>query len=511
MELDSEADPEVKKVKVSVVAISEEPMAKIISHYSNWHKVKKTVAYWLKIMEFLRKKFTSLTVEDMNVAENLIIRFVQQQEFTEEIQLLLSSKNVKVNSPLAKLNPYMKDGIIRVGGRLQNSDLDIEARHPILLPKKSAVTQMLIRAAHEKVGHMGRESVLAELRTRFWIVSSNSRLREVIKDCFLCRKYHAKVGQQMMADLPKDRVKAEQPPFTSVGVDYFGPFLVKSGRKQLKKYGCIFICLNIRAIHIEIADSLDTDSFLMALRRFIARRGQVKEIRSDNGTNFTAGCKELKIDIQNWNQKKISDALLQKDIAWTFNPPYASHHGGVWERQIRTIRQVFTALLKEQCLTEEALSTLMCEVESIINGRPLTTVSDDANDLSPLTPNHLLLLKCGPTLPPGIFEPTDNYARRKWRQVQYLSDVFWKRWRKEYLVLLQQRQKWTKCRENFKIGDLVLLVDGNSPRNHWKLGRVMEAYPDRHGFVRSVKLKTSTSILDRPISKLCMLRSNDML
>ena len=196
-----------------------------------------------------------------------------------------------------------------------------------------------------------------------------------------------------MADLPRSRVTPDQPPFTCVGIDYFGPFLVRQKRSLVKRYGAIFTCLALRAVHLEISHTLDTDSFILALRRFIARRGQVKEIRSDNGTNFTGAEKELRVMISSWNQAKIHDTLLQKGIKWVFNPPAASHQGGVWERLIRSTRKILGALTKEQVLDDECLQTLLCEAESIINGRPLTKVSDNPNDLEPLTPNHLLLLR----------------------------------------------------------------------------------------------------------------------
>ena len=183
--------------------------------------------------------------------------------------------------------------------------------------------------------------------------------------------------------------------------------------------------MTVRAIHVEVIHSLDTDSFLNALRRFIARRGQPKQIRSDNGSNFVRGEKDLREAVREWNQQKIHAFLLAKNIKWIFNPPAGSHHGGVWERCIRTVRKVMKALLKEQPLDDEGLTTLMCEAEAIINGRPLTKVSDDPRDPEALTPNHLLLLRSGPTLAPGVFSKEDCYSRRRWRHTQYMADVFW--------------------------------------------------------------------------------------
>ena len=242
-----------------------------------------------------------------------------------------------------------------------------------------------------------------------------------------------------MAALPADRVTPDRPVFTSVGVECFGPIEVKRGRSMLKGYGVLFTCLAVRAIHIEVAHSLDTSSFIAALRRFISRRGEPELMRSDNGGNFVAGNKELKEAV---NQQAIHDALLQRNIKWIFNPPSGSHFGGVWERCIRTARKVIGAVLKEQVLDDEGLSTLMCEVESIVNGRPITNVSDDPTDLQPLTPNQLLLMRSGPVAPPGVFQKEHLYSRSRWHQIQYMADLFWKRWVREYLPLLQKRQKW---------------------------------------------------------------------
>lgn len=218
-----------------------------------------------------------------------------------------------------------------------------------------------------------------------------------------------------MADLPEARVTAGKPPFTRVGVDCFGPFFVKRGRSYPKRYGVLFTCLVTRAVHIEVAHNLDTDSFLNALRRFMARRGQPEEIRSNNGTNFVGGERELRAAIQAWNQQRIDAFLVQKNVKWLFNPPKGSHHGGVWERCICTVWKVLNAIPKEQVQDDESLTTLMCEVGSIVSNRPATKVSNDSKDMEALTPNHLLLLRKGPELPPGTVTKNDCYSRRKWR------------------------------------------------------------------------------------------------
>ena len=151
---------------------------------------------------------------------------------------------------------------------------------------------------------------------------------------------------------------------------------------------------------------------------------------------------------------------------------------------------VLNSILTQQTLDDEGLETLLCCVESIINGRPITKLSDDPSDPLPLTPNHLLLLRSGPVLPPGIFVPKDLYKRR-WRQVQYLADVFWSRWLKEYLPALQERQKWLHPQRNLQVGDLVLILHDNTPRNSRPLGLVTRTYPGADGLVRTVQLRTA--------------------
>lgn len=235
----------------------------------------------------------------------------------------------------------------------------------------------------------------------------------------------------------------------------------------------------------------------------------MKYLRSDNGTNFVGAKKELQRAWNAVNQNKIQKTLREQDVEWTFNPPGASHHGGIWERLIKSIRQVLCSVLAQQSIDDEGLQTILCEVEAILNSRPLTTVTTEPHDLHPLTPNDLLLLKAKPTLPTGIFDKNDLYTRRRWRQVQYLANIFWRRWTSEYLPLLQERQKWNTKRRNLQPGDIALVVEPKAPRGSWVLGRISEVLPDQKSLVRIVKIKTQNGILVRPITKLCLLLEGD--
>ncbi|CAI5695127.1 unnamed protein product [Oreochromis niloticus] len=222
--------------------------------------------------------------------------------------------------------------------------------------------------------------------------------------------------------------------------------------------------------------------------------------------NFVGGKPELKEAVEGWNRVQIHEMLLQKGIKWIFNPPAGSHHGGVWERLIRSVGKVLNSVLKVQNLDDEGLCTVLCEAEAIVNSRPITKASTDPNDLEALTPNHLLLLKTKPLMPPGVFQKGDVYGRRRWRQVQYMSDLFWKCWVKEYLPQLQECQKWQRIGRNFIPGDVVIVVDDSAPRNSWVTGRVVEAISDGKGLVRRIRVKTKTGCLDRPITKVRLLQ-----
>lgn len=349
-----------------------------------------------------------------------------------------------------------------------------------------------------------------------------------ISKCVTCRKLRALPQQQVMAELPTDRFE-QVPPFTFSAVDYFGPFYIKEGRKEMKRYGVLFTCMASRAIHLEIVTSLTTDLFLNAYRRFVCHRGPIQQLRSDQGTNFVGAKNELEAALHEMNHNKIQRELLKDNcdwFAWKMNVPHASHMGGVWERQIKTVRSVLTGLLENHGnqLDDESLRTLMIEAEAIVNSRPLTTddlTDPDSQDV--LTPNHLLTMKSSIILaPPGNFQRADVYSKKRWRRVQQLADEFWQRWRKSYLQSLQTRQKWTTPMKNIEVGDIVILKDDSVPRNCWKLAHVETTYPDADGYVRKVKVAVAdqsqdvkgkrtgatVSYLERPIHGLILLMSH---
>ncbi len=463
----------------------------------------------------LEKPNANLEVEDLRLALESCIRTVQAASFSGELRRLAQERPLPRSSRLLKLTPYLDEkGILRVGGRLQHSVLREDAKHPIILPAKHRLTELIIAEAHQQCLHSQTERTLYEVRASYWILQGRRAVRSVVKACFECRKRNAPPLTQIMAPLPAERLQPYLPPFTNVGVDYFGPLYVTVKRSQEKRYGALFTCLATRAVHIEIAKLLDVDSFLMAWRRFVALRGQQKGVWSDNGTNLVAGEQELRLGIERLSEDpQFSKKMTDSGFVWKFSPPSGPHFGGIYERMVRSAKTALRVILGAQTVSEEVLTTALCEATSMLNARPLTDLSVDPQDESPLTPNHFLLGRPHPHIPPDVFETTESsLSRRRWTQAQELAEKFWKRWLVEYVPALTEKHKWTESRRNVAVDDLVLIVDNNSPRGKWPTGRVTELIISKQGkkttprAVRSVRVKTDTGEYIRPIVKLCLLR-----
>ena len=437
---------EVKEERFSGLTLKGQSVLPDASRFSSWTKYQRVVAWTQRFLKNLAAKHVPgkdswsrsgpLTAAELTEAERTILRQEQTSNFQSEITSLQSGLPLPVKSDLKTLAPCLgPDGLLRVGGRLRHSPLAEEEKHPIILPRRSEVTRMIIADQHRRLLHAGVEHTLNELRGRFWVPQGRSEVKKSLHRCAVCRNRRAAPQPPMMADMPSERFDTSRP-FNTVGIDYLGPLTVRKFRKTEKRYVLLVTCLATRAVHLEVAQSLDTDSFLMALRRFMARRGKPAKILSDNGTNFVGGERELREAVQSLDQERIADELSQSYIDWRFITPAASHMGGVWERLVSSVKRALRVVLGAQIVSDEVLSSALCEVEHVINSRPLTYVSSDTDDFRALTPNHLLIGSNSPHLPPGVFGPRDLHTRKKWRHAQALASHFWKRWSKEYLPTL---------------------------------------------------------------------------
>ena len=470
-----------------------EPMSyldELISRNSNLLKLKRIVAWLILIKTRLLNRPTSIRITCvlLNEAEEILVRHEQKK---------LNQKDY------AALSPYLdENGLVRVGGRLKNYISGHS--NPLIIPRGHLST-LMIREQHEKSGHMGVEYVLANLRAKGkWI--PRKAVKSVLNACVVCKRYFGRPLEQKMADLPPKRVNPSSP-FTHVGVDCFGPFTVKRGRTEVKRWGCIFTCLSTRALHIESLENMSTESFLNSMTRFMARRGKPASVISDNGGNFVKGNTELTKGIKEWNQAMISEKLQQDQIEWKFNPPCCSHRGGVWERQIRSIRKVLMVIMNTQIMSDEVLNTVFAQAEEILNNRPITKLSDQPHDPRVLRPSDILL-SSSRNVSPSVQTFSADLYRNSWRQSQYLVDLFWSKWIRHYLPELQGRQKWRIERNNLKIGDVVLVTDVQTYRNFWPLGLVTDVIKSDDGLVRTVKLRCQGKEIIRSINKVVFLEGS---
>ena len=452
-----------------------------------------------------------ITPEEYEDAKLHWVRVAQCESYSAELKNLKESQPLPSKSVLYNLMPFYDENskCLRVGGRLSKAPVPRDSKFQIILPPMHHVTKLIADDMHRRLWHIGQEHLMAELRTQFWPVKARLVAKCAVRRCFFCYRRKVRPKIPRMADLPLCRLDVEAGVFNYCGVDYWGPMLVKARRSTVKRWGCLFTCMTTRAVHLELADSLESDDFLLCLRAFFGRRGHPQEMYSDNGTNFHGAEAELTRCLKELDQERIYGLLSPLKIRWHFNPPSAPHFGGAWERLVSSVKRALTITLGNTLVTNSVLRTAVVEVEGVLNSRPLTHNSPDPSDFSALTPNHFILGRADSALPPVACEDREINSRRRWRQCQVLTDRVCRRWKKEYLPKLTARDRWTEDNQSAAIGSLVLILDdGDYPRGHWELGRITATHAGDDGRVRAVDVKTSTTTLRRPVSKIAILEEN---
>ena len=512
----NEDELEVKGPEVYMNVISsdfkQDPLDRLLEfYYQDYDKLKRSMAWFNRFIHRGKQKSSNkeyvmdgvLTTGEIQAAEISLIKDVQGRVFSHELACLKAGKGVSSSSSLLKLAPMLQGGLIVVGGRLGLSDLPEGQKHPIILPKKHLLSVAVLTHVHRRA-HLGSEWVLTQVKEKFHIPGARTLLSKIRKECVRCNRYFSAPQHQLMAELPKERLTPGPYAFSHAAVDLFGNFFVKVGRARHKRYGVVFTCMASRAVHIEIAHSLEAESFIMAFKRFAARRGTPKTCKSDRGTNIVGATEEMRKAWLEVDTQKIEDSMKRMNVEWVFNTPKNSEAGGVWERMIRSIRKTILGILNPSVsLTDEILMTVMTEAENLINSRPITRVSEEPTS-GALTPNHILIMQGNS---PHSLQGYDAgmMVRSKWKQISQLLDSFWARWSTEYLHTLQQRQKWHKDLPNMKVGDVVVIMEANTARGYWPTAIVTGVKPGTDGRVRSVTVKTANSFYDRPVGKLVKL------
>ncbi|XP_067208930.1 uncharacterized protein [Linepithema humile] len=502
---------EIPELRKNTCLITEPNAYLILRKYSSYSKLLRIIALCMRFR--LDNTYRGqLCIKEIDETEKRIMKIIQASCFAQELKELTDKQTIKKNN-IAALNPFIdNDGLIRVGGRLKNSDLTFSQKHPILLPSRHFLTDLIIREIHEKYYHAGIQTTLYTMRQKFWLIDGRNQVRKIIRSCIRCFRFKADTVNYKMADLPNARVRNTFP-FANTGIDFCGPFFIKEkkhrNRNRIKIYVCVFICMAIKAVHLEVVSDLTSDGFLAALKRFISRRGIPTHIYSDNGTNFIGANNHLKELYALFNsdehKNRISSFSLEHRITWHFIPPIAPHHGGLWESTVKLFKHHFKRVIGELLFTFKELNTFTIEVEGILNSRPISSISSDPNDPLVLTPAHCLIGRPMNNMPESDFTSVPANRLSTWEHITKVRQDFWSRWSLEYLNELQIRRKWIKDGDKIDIGMIVLVKEKGLPCMQWALGTVTEIHPGTDGVVRTVTIKTLTEELKRSVKCICPL------
>lgn len=348
---------------------------------------------------------------------------------------------MKTAHKLSALSPIVKAEFLRVGGRLKHSLLNHDQTHPLILPACGKFTQILVRDCHARFLRGRVQLTLSTMRNEYWIIRGRQIVKSIIHKCLPCIRYRGTGHYQQMANLPAVRVRPGRP-FSESGVDYAGPYFIRAargrGHTSYKGYISIVVCLRTKAVHLEVVSSYDSPAFLAAFRRFCARRGHCKLLLNSD--------KELQQLFQtaSTHYQQLTFALAQGGTTWKFKPPARAtpNFGGIWEATVKSTKFHLRRLIGEAKLTYEDFSTLLCQIESCLNSRPLLTLTYDPSDLQPLTPAHFLIQSALYLIPEPDCIDNKIPLSKRWQAVQQMQQDYWKWWAQEYLQSLQRREKW---------------------------------------------------------------------
>ncbi|XP_044571435.1 uncharacterized protein LOC123257246 [Drosophila ananassae] len=488
---EADAEDEEEMPSEFVLVGASDPFISLERFYS-YRRLLRTTAWVLRFIRRCRGQRDELENYGLNVAESeaaedLLFRRAQREAFPDEVQAAEKDLDVAKGSDICGLAPYLDgNGILRAYGRIDAAlCIPYSARRPVILSHRHGLTEMIVRDAHVRMKHQNVDATMAEIRTRFWITRLRRVLRNVISGCSECKLHRARPMPPIMGPLPDDRLDAYGWPFKSTGLDYFGPLLVTVARHQEKRWVALFTCLTTRAIHLELAHDLSTDSCILAIRNFICRRGPVHRLRSDNGRNFVGADREAKRFAEIFEPERIQPELSSKGIEWIFNCPANPSEGGVWERMVQCVKRVLRHTVKEVAPKEHVLESFLIEAENVGAACPPDTPGLDGG-----------LVKEGAT-------------RKQWRVARMLRDRFWRRWVLEYLPTLTRREKWCRREKPIQRGDIVFVCDPAIPRRDWRKGVVEETFAGTDGEVRRARVRIMdgdrTRWIMRPASKLAAL------
>lgn len=513
--------PEEEK-EATLVAVAQfvEPLIPL-DRFSSYTHLKRVTAWVMRFIGNCRaaankQQKTSqphLNVPELQKAEFYWLAVAQEQHFAKEIADLHKGGQLHKASPLIPLRPFLDDdGLIRVGGREQNSNRAYFSQHPVILHGSHPLTHLIIRSEHRRLLHAGPTLLLCSLNRRFHILGGRKAIRSTTRACVTCRRVAAKPQNQKMGQLPMERVTPDLI-FNRVGVDYAGPLLLKLGSTRkpvaVKSYVCVFVSLSVKAVHLELVSDLSTDAFIACLRRFISRRGKPTLLWSDHGTNFVGAASEIKELARFLESQKargeISSFCSAQNIQWRFIPEHAPHFGGLWEAAVKSFKSHLRRVVGNTKLTFEEMVTVLTQVEACLNSRPLVALPLDDDGVEALTPGHFLVGRPLEALPDPALAYRSVSLLSRWHLCQALVRHLWQRWSADYLNSLRRASKWHRSSTNLRVDDVVILREDSTIPAKWPLARVVTTHAGNDGIVRVVTVKTSKGIYRRPVAKVALL------
>ena len=519
----AKSDPQITR---SMLISSNKPTMNVdeiveIDRFSQKDKLLRCIGWVLRFISNCKSAIRkselnlepNLNVSEVEGAETALIRSIQSESFANEINYLSRTESIRktMKAPLyvKQFNLHLdENNIVRCRSRIGHYIVPDSGKRPILLPAKHRYTELIISDAHQKVFHNGIVDTLSLTRQRYWILRGREQVKRNLRKCIVCKKIE---GLPFMTvynpELPQIRVD-EAPPFSHVGIDFAGPLMVTSKEQGevMKTYICLFTCGSTRAIHLELVESLSVESFIRAFRRFCGRRGLPATIITDNAKTFKSAALEVKKLLR---APRLSEHFKWKGVRWIFIPELAPFQGGFWERMVRSVKRCLIKVVGRALVAYDELTTLLVEIENVINSRPLTYIADDSDGISyPLTPSQLVNGRNLSSSPDDAhFEVINTYqglSKRAKYHRQLLSQ-FCNRWKNEYLLSLMEKYRPrddSMFNPDIQVNDICILRDSQAKRVFWKLCKVEQLVTGRDGSVRSARV----SVLSNNSKKL-FLRS----
>ena len=513
---------------VNTVTQTQYTLAENICNMTNQYALNISTAAWtLKFIHNLRDRppkadnpstlpVPVLSGTERRQAEIWLLKQAQIRLFSPEREAILKGKQFPRSSRLKALHPFLdKHQLLRVGGRLANSNLSLSQQQPVIADARDPFIQHFFKHLHVTLCHCGPSLLLCHAGRKIHVLGARRLSRAICSQCIPCRRRKPHLQHQLMGELPSPRVTPTAP-FTHTGMDFAGPFVLKKGHTRrpvkIEVFICIFICLSVKAVHLEVVSDQTTAAFKAALQRFISRRSCPVHLYSDNGSNFVGAKNDLKrlyrlLHQPDSNQEIQHFLSTHHQITWHNSPPRSPHFGGLWESAVKSMKSHLKTTMGNSLLTFEEMTTVVCQVEACMNSRPLLPLTSHTQDgLATLTASHFLLHKEPTFFPEDARTPERPDLLKGWNHCQVLVQHFWIRWSREYLNQLQARTKWQKEQPNLQPEDIVILRPEKSHfSGHWPLGRITQVFPGQDNLVRVVLVKTATGTYKRAVTRLSLL------